>query len=158
MLRPSFGWMFKSKLRLFKHSFSKLEWEACKHNLSIGMQQSMTNHLGMRGWIYRKVEGVRDPQKREEGPHLKGKVHDGKIKRSKWESSTISTKINIHLVVPEGSSEWSFSSCLGKPARRRRAQAFLWKPVLAMWMSNWATCHQHGQVVEKNALMPKIRF
>jgi len=45
--------------------------------------------------IYRKGEGVRDPQKREEGPHLKGKAHNDKIKRFKWESSTISTTTNI---------------------------------------------------------------
>jgi len=37
MLETSFWWMSKSKKRLFKHS-SKLEWVACKHNLSIGMQ------------------------------------------------------------------------------------------------------------------------
>jgi len=41
--------MSKSKKRLFKKSFSKLEWVACKNNIIIGMKQSMTNHLGMEG-------------------------------------------------------------------------------------------------------------
>jgi len=31
--------------------------------------------------IYRNEEGVRGPQKREEGPNLKGKSHDDEIKR-----------------------------------------------------------------------------
>ena len=54
--------------------------------------------------IYRMGEGVRDPQKGEEGPHINGKIRKGRIKGSKWESSTIYPTTNIHLVVLEGSS------------------------------------------------------
>ena len=83
----------------------QVRWAAFRHNLSIGMQAMNGQPFGDgRELIYRKGEGVRDPQKREEGPHLKGKAHDDKIKRSKWESLTISTTTNIHLVVLEGSS------------------------------------------------------
>ena len=45
--------------------------------------------------IYRKGEGVRDPQKREEGTYLKGKALKGGIESSKWERSTISLPNNI---------------------------------------------------------------
>lgn len=96
MLETSFWWMSKSKKRIFKHFFSKLEWATFGHNLSIVMQAINDQPFGDgREFIYRKGEGVRDPQKKEEGPHLKGKTHNDKIKSSKWESSTISTTTNI---------------------------------------------------------------
>lgn len=62
-----------------------------------------------RELIYRKGEGVMDPQKKEEGPHPKGKAHNDKIKRSKWDNSTISKTTNIQLVVLEVSSIRNFS-------------------------------------------------
>jgi len=43
--------MSKSKQRLFKHAFSKLEWVTCNHNLSIGMQQSITDEVQVV-WSY----------------------------------------------------------------------------------------------------------
>jgi len=64
--------------------------ETFRHNLSIGMQEINHQQFGAGGDLfYRKGDGVRDPQKMEEGPHLKGKALKGRIKSSKWESLTI---------------------------------------------------------------------
>ena len=151
--------MSKSKQRLFKHSFSKLEWETFGHNLSIGMQAiNDQSFWDGRELIYRKREGVKDPQKRERGQHLKGKTHNDKVKSSKWESSTISTTTNIQLNVLEVSSIRSFSPILGKPARRGSTRVFISKPVLTALGQNCATYHQHRQAVQQNMLMLKFSF
>jgi len=94
--------------------------------------------------IYRKGEGVRDPQKREEGPHLKGKIPKGRIKDSKWKRSTISLSNNIHLIVLKVSSRRIFSSTLGNTARRGSAQVFISKSMIGQYS---ATNHQHESAV-----------
>ena len=81
-------------------SLLQVKWLALRHNLSIGMQAINDQPFGDgRDLIYKKGDGVRDPLKREEGPHLKGKALKGRIKSTKWDSSTISLPNNIHLIV-----------------------------------------------------------
>ena len=80
----------------------QVRWAIFRHNFNIGMQAINDQPFGDGGdLIYRKGEGLRDPQKREEGPHIKGKSLKGRIKSSKWESSPISPPNNIQLGVSQ---------------------------------------------------------
>lgn len=63
-----------------------------------------------REFIYREGEGVMDPKKGQQGPHIKGKIHNSRIKGLKLDVSTQSLFMCNHLSILEASSKRSFSS------------------------------------------------
>lgn len=55
MLVSLLEWMFKSKLNLSRHSFSKWKWIVCRHYLSTRVQKIRYKPFGNGGeWIYRQ--------------------------------------------------------------------------------------------------------
>ena len=97
MLETSFLWMSKSKQRLFKHSFSKLDEYHLGIILAQECRQSMTNHLGMEGseFIGRKRElGI---QKRGQKVHIsRGNIMMIRLRGPNGRYQHINNNIIIH--------------------------------------------------------------